>query len=330
MYGWENALYANGLMSPWANAWGMQPQTIADTVVREQVAPALGVDGTSSGYATPGNPNAAAQTSQATKDRVRDSLGGSVGRAVGKGALNATIGSALGMPSGMIGGALASGIASPSSVGGVLGGALNAALGTQPQGFVSKATANFGVPTLAGMAFGPMGGLVGGLMGGVVTDAIADGLDMRSREDVRDDYEGQAGAVKGRVAYADRLGLEQNAARVRGALPSSMAAISAMDEAIAATRALERAYGINPSYGANPGGSRASGSTYGGWGSVGGPAGGARAVDAGYGANMGGWGGLGIGNPSSYGGGSRDSSDRGGFGDNDGNSDTAGNAGYGR
>ena len=79
------------------------------------------------------------------------------------------------------------------------------------------------------------------------------------------------------------------------------------------------------------GGSRSSGSTYGGWGSVGGPSGGARAVDRGYGANMGGFAGLGIGNPSSYGGrGGSGGRDSGGFGSNDGNSDTAGNAGYGR
>jgi hypothetical protein len=46
---------------------------------------------------------------------------------------------------------------------------------------------------------------------------------------------------------------------------------------------------------------------------------------------MGGFAGLGIGNPSSYGGGGGSGGrDSGGFGENDGNSDTAGNAGYGR
>lgn len=45
------------------------------------------------------------------------------------------------------------------------------------------------------------------------------------------------------------------------------------------------------------------GRTYGGFDSIGGPSGGARASDPGYGPNMGGWGGLGIGNPATYGGG---------------------------
>lgn len=299
MYGWENA----GLMSPWATAWGMQPQTIADTVIRDEVAPAMRMSqgGEGKGFSVGGDPSKASQTSQATKDRVRDSLTGSIGRAVGRGALNATIGSLMGMPSDMIGSALASGIASPSSIGGVLGGALNAALGTQPTGFMGKAIGNFAVPAMAGLAFGPVGGLVGGLMGGVVSDAVMDGLDMRSREGIRDDYEGEglSNQARGRQAYADRVGLEQAASRVRDSLPNSAAAMHAMDQAIAATRALERSYGINPSYGLDPGRSSLS---YGGWGNVGGPLGGARAVDSSYGRNMGGFAGLGIGNPSSYGG----------------------------
>ena len=222
-----------------------------------------------------------------------------------------------------------SGIASPSSVGGVLGGALNAALGTQPTGFLGKAIGNVAVPALAGFALGPVGGLVGGLMGGVVADAVMDGMDIRDREDIRDDYEGVglSRQVRGRQAYADRVGLEQAAAKVRDALPNSAAAMHAMDQAIAATRAMERSYGINPSYGLDPGRSSLS---YGGWGNVGGPYGGASAVDRGYGPSMGGFAGLGIGNPSSYGGGGGGDNDRGGFGANDGNSDTAGNAGFGR
>lgn len=333
MYGWENALYANGLMSPWQNSWGGAAQDI----VQKEVAPALGLktqgeNGPFSGYSTPGDPNAAAQTSQATKDRVADSLSGSLGKSIGRAGLNTGMGLAMGMPTGMMGSSIAGSLASPSSIGGVLGGALNSAIGTTPQGFMGKAIANFGVPALAGLALGPVGGLVGGLMGGVVADGIGDAFDVRSREDVRDDYEAQSGPVSGRMAYGDRLGLENTAAGIRGAVPNSMAAIHAMDEAIAATRALEQRYGINPTYGMNPGGSMQSRSTYGGWDSIGGPAGGARAVDAGYGANMGGYAGLGIGNPSSYGGGSGGSSggDRGGFGANDGDSDTAGNGGYGR
>ena len=76
-----------------------------------------------------------------------------------------------------------------------------------------------------------------------------------------------------------------------------------------------------------------SGPSYGGFGAMGGPVGGASAVDRGYGRSMGGYAGLGIGNPSSYGGrggGGSGGRDSGGFGSNDGNRDTAGNAGFGR
>jgi hypothetical protein len=169
------------------------------------------------------------------------------------------------------------------------------------------------------------------VFGGVVADGIGDAFDMRSREDIRDDYEQQAGYAGGRMGYADRVGLEQAAASVRESLPNSMAAPRAMDEAIAATRALERAYGINPSYGLDPGRSQMS---YGGWGNVGGPTGGARAVDASYGGNMGGFAGLGIGNPSSYGG--RSSSAGGGGGNSsggragEGDQSGAGQGGFGR
>ena len=328
MYGWENALYANGLMSPWANAWGAQPQTIADTIVRKQIAPAMGVDGGGSfgGYSTPGDPGAAAQTSQATKDRVADSFAGSLGTVAGKTALNVGTALALGMPTGMIGDAIAGSVASPSNVGGVIGGALNAAMGTQPSGFLSRA-ASYAAPVVGSVIGGPVGGLMGSVSGGILGDAIGDVTNTRDRESIRDDYEGDtlSSQISGRRAYADRVGIEQAAARVRDAVPSSMAAIHAMDQAIAATRALEKSYGISPSYGLDPG---ASSKSYGGWGNVGGPEGGARSVDRGYGPSMGGFAGLGIGNPSSYGG--RTSSSSGSSGGNGpGGRGSSGGGGYG-
>jgi hypothetical protein len=109
-----------------------------------------------------------------------------------------------------------------------------------------------------------------------------------------------------------------------------MAAMQAVDRIIDQTARMEAAMHnrmgtVNPSLSAAD-----RMGTYGGWGNIGGPAGGARAVDPGYGPSMGGYAGLGIGNPTSYGGRGDSSRDRGGFGANDGNSDTAGNAGYGR
>ena len=222
---------------------------------------------------------------------------------------------------------------SPGTVGSVLGGAVNATLGTTPEGWMGKTVA--AIPGIAGSFLGgPIGGLVGGLIGGPLADAIGDGLGVRSREDIRDDYEGEgiANQVRGRQAYADRVGVEQAAAQVRDRIPNSIAALHAMDQAIAATRAIEKSYGITPSYGLDPGKSSPS---YGGWGNIGGPKGGARAVDSGYGTSMGGFAGLGIGNPSSYGGGNSGgssggkSSGGGGYGGHAGGKDGS-STGFGR
>lgn len=330
MYGWENA----GLMSPWANAWGMQPQTIADTVVREQVAPALGVEGTSSGYATPGNPNAATQTSQTTKDRVRDSLTGSLGTMAGKAAIGTAAALGAGMPTGMIGNAVLGGVMSPSAIGGPLGNVTNATLGTQPEGFISKAIANFAVPAAAGFIGGPIGGLLGGLVGGPVADAIADGLDMRSNEDVRDSLEDNKGYFGGRTAFADMKSVMDKVNKAQAAMQSGLSKVNSVRGIAGISPA---SYGgtsmsmdtISPR-GYGMGGTGTS-NTSRGWGGY----------DPGYASTGFGisnradeiaraaldgvnWGGFNVGRGGS---GGRDS---GGFGANDGNSDTAGNAGYGR
>lgn len=278
------------------------------------------------GYSAPGDPGKAAQTSQATKDRVRDSLTGSIGTALGKTALGTGAALAAGMPSNMAGQMALGGLMSPGSIGGVLGGAIDATLGTTPDGWMGRTLS--AVPgVVGGFLGGPIGGLVGGLAGGPLADAMMDGLDMRSREDVRDDYEGTGfgNQARGRQAYADRVDAEKAAAAVRDAVPNSAAAMHAMDQAIAKTREIERAYGISPSYGLDPGKSSLS---YGGWGNIGGPKGGASAVDSGYGPSMGGFAGLGIGNPSSYGG--RTSSSSGSSGGNGpGGRGSSGGGGYG-
>lgn len=323
---WGQALQYSpigGLMSPWAmgsqGAQGVVPQTGLQSLIGQNAE-----GGETKGFDVGGDPNAAAQTSQATKDRFSQGLTSGIGTAIGKTALGTGAALGMGMPTGMIGQTALGGLTSPGMIGGVLGKSIDSVLGTTPTGFMGKALSS--TPGMGlGMALGPMGGLLGGMFGGVVADGVMDAMDTRKREDVRDDYESQGGYFGGRMGYADRVGLEQAAAAVRGAVPNSMAAIHAMDEAIAATRALEQKRGITPSYGMEPGGFSA-GKSYGGWASPGGPSvNGARAVDAAYGGNMGGFAGLGIGNPSSYGG--RDSSSSGGGPGRGGRGDSTGTGG---
>lgn len=311
----------SGLMAPWSTSWGMTPENM----IQNEVAPALrGASlggGEAKGYSTPGNPATAAQTSQATKDRVRGSLTGSLTGNVVNAGLKTGLGLGLGMPGNMVGPAALGSLASPGAVGNVLGGAVNAALGTTPQGWGAKAVANYGVPALAGMAFGPVGGLVGGLMGGVVADGIGDAFGMRRDEALRDDMENKSGYVGGRTGYADLQSYAEKA-------NSLEAAVKGMVDKVNVSRAIA---GIDPigysPRGVSPGRMEVGApgtQSYGGWGNVGGPTGGARAVDRGYGANMGGFAGLGIGNPSSYGGGSSSSS-----GGGNGGKSSGGGGGYG-
>jgi len=322
---WDNSY---GLMNPWGNAWSMQTQPVADAVVREQVAPAMGVDSNAGmGYSAPGDPNAAAGTSQATQDRVANSLRGSLGVLGGKAALGTLGNLAMGMPTGMIGGSILGGLASPGNIGGVLGNGLNAALGTTPSGMFGRAVGNFAVPALAGMAFGPMGGLVGGLMGGVVADGLADAFDGRKDEKYKDEMEDKHGYFGGRVSAADVNDL---------AKAGGFTSLGQMAEAYGygpadLARGMSNRDATNARAGSNP-----SGSTYGGFGSIGGPSGGARSVDSSYGRNMGGFAGLGIGNPTSYGGtnnnsGGRDSGGKssGGYGGHAGDKDGS-STGFGR
>ena len=301
-----------GLMSPFTpwglGAMGGQPQeAMATRGVRSMDR--REESGESPGFSTPGDPSKAAQTSQATRDRVRDSVVGSMAKNTAMSTLGALGSYAAGMPGDMVGQAALGGLMGPSSIGNVIGGGLNAALGTQPSGFVGK-TIGYAAPAIGGLLGGPIGALAGGIFGGVLGDVVGDKMNTRDQEAVRDSYEGEgfANQARGRMAFADRLGLEKAdlATGVSfGSLPSSIASLQAMDKAIANIAAMERSYGITPSHGLTPGQSSKS---YGGWGNVGGPEGGARSVDRGYGPSMGGFAGLGIGNPSSHGGGSSGSS----------------------
>lgn len=297
---------SGGLMAPWSTSWGMPP---TQQIVQRQVAPATRLEGASDGegvgHAVPGNPATATQTSQATKDRVRGSLTGSLTGNVVNAGIKAGLGLGLGMPSQMVGPAALSSLASPGAVGNVLGGALNSALGTTPQGWGAKAVANFGVPALAGMAFGPVGGLMGGMFGGVLADGAMDAMNARKEETLRDDMEDKSGYFGGRVGYADLQTYADRANKLNAQVAEAVnkAAKVAAIAGVPAPSFSPRSVSTRGMEVGEPG-SR----SYGGWGNVGGPTGGARAVDRGYGANMGGFAGLGIGNPSSYGGGGNSSS----------------------
>lgn len=323
MYEWSAAPYANGLMAPWV----AQSAPVTQQLVQEQVAPAMGVQdgGTGRGFSSLGNTSTAAGTSQATQGRVKDSLRGSLGVLGGKAALGALGGLALGMPTGMMGSAIAGSLASPSTIGGVLGNSLNAALGTTPSGFLGRAVGNFAVPTIAGMALGPVGGLGGGLLGGVVADGLGDAFDGRTDEEHKDAMEDAHGYFGGRVAAADINDLARAGGFTSLGQMASAYGYGPTDLAKGMTNrdATKARDGRNP-----------SGSTYGGFGSIGGPSGGARAVDSAYGREMGGFAGLGIGNPSSYGGsnggGSRGGSNSsGGYGGHAGDKDGS-STGFGR
>ena len=322
-----------GLMPPFT-PWGLG--AVGDVVQPQEAMAPRGVrsmdrreeSGESPGFSTPGDPSKAAQTSQATRDRVRDSVAGSMAKNTAMSTLGALGSYAAGMPGDMVGQAVLGGLMGPSSIGNVIGGGLNAALGTQPSGFVGK-TIGYAAPAIGGLLGGPIGALAGGIFGGGLGDVVGDKMNTRDQEAVRDSYEGEglANQVRGRMAFADRLGLEKAdlATGVSfGSLPSSVASLHAMDKAIANITAMERSYGITPSHGLTPGQSSKS---YGGWGNVGGPEGGARSVDRGYGPSMGGFAGLGIGNPSSYGGKSSGSSSSGGKSSGGGSS--SGGGGYG-
>lgn len=315
-----------GLMSGYA-PWGLSQMATnggeTAPTVGSPINPArAGGGGDPRGYSVPGDPSNAATTSQATRDRVASSLKGSIVGNLATTGLKTAAALGLGMPGSMVGQAAIGSLAGPASIGNVLGGAVNAAIGTQPQGFFGKALAN--IPSIAGAVIGgPVGGLLGGMIGGPLADGVMDGLDARKNEALRDDMENKSGYVGGRVGYADMQSYAERANAIE-------AAVKGVVDKVNVGRAIA---GIDP-VGYSPRGISIGGMevgtpgsrSYGGWGNVGGPEGGARSVDRGYGENMGGFAGLGIGNPSSYGGKSSGSS--GGSGGGSGGK-SSGGGGYG-
>lgn len=337
---WGQALQASplgGLMSPWAmgsqGAQGVVPQTGLQSLMRGQS------DGNGEG-STPGSNRSGPQT-PGEQQAVNEALGaarGYAGRSLGNTAIGALGATAMGFsPSiGDIGKAAIGGLANPTGLAGLAGNVTANKMGfTGFQPGIAKNVISYGINPLAtGLlsAINPALGLAYGLMSPFGFDLAADGLDARKDEAYKDAMEDSHGTFGGREAskeisgFADRHGFDGlgGIGRTQGYSPTDLA------------RGLSNKDATSVAQGRSPMGYAES---YGGWGSIGGPMGGVGAVNGGYGdpkdgygRAMGGFAGLGIGNPSSYGGGNSSSggSDRGGFGANDGDSDTAGNGGFGR
>ena len=346
MAGWGNAwggawggapaATSGGLMGPWATAWGMTPdaaQTQVDPLrALRAMAGSGGGEGREVSPSAPENRGpvtAADERARADMFGALGDYGTSVAKKTGMDVLGA-YGMGMAPTAGQIAGRAVTNLAAPGSVLGLAGNVLGKQMGmAKPQGVMGKVAKNVISPAIGlGLGFmNPALGLAYGLMSPMAMDAFGDITDTREDEAYRDAMEDSSGYFGGRSASKDISGLAkaagfENMAHAygnQGYGPGSAARGMTNKDATSFAR------------GGNP-----MGNTYGaragiGFGnSIGGPLGGARAVDPGYGANMGGYAGLGIGNPSSYGGGRDNDRDSGGFGSNDGNSDTAGNAGYGR
>lgn len=319
----------------WTNAWGASPPagTLPPAAPTGPQAPSwLGGGGYALGegpYSSPAN-TPSAPTTATGKVQARElagMFGGYGAKALGQTGLDVGAALAAGFaPSvGDVVGRLAGNLASPGAVSGLAGSVAAKAAGfTGPTGVMGRVAQAFSpVATLGLGLMSPVAGLAYSALSPIVADALGDATDSRRDERHRDALENAHGALGGRTAARDLdslaavggFGTLGKMADAFGYGPSDLA------------RGMSNRDASKAMAGRNP-----SGSSYGGWGSAGGPVGGARAVDSAYGRSMGGWGGLGIGNPSSYGGrgGGSGGRDSGGFGANDGNSDTAGNAGFGR
>jgi len=325
---WENAWQ----QSPWLGAAPSGPQT--PTVPGGPVMPGWMKTGYGMGegrYASPINEPNKAPTTATGQIQARELAGmfGSYGaKALGKTGLDVGAAVAAGFaPSvGDIAGRALGNLASPGALTGLAGNLTARAAGfSPPTGLMGRVTK--AINPVVGLGLGlmnPLAGLGYSFASPFVADAVGDVTDTRRDEKHRDSLEDAHGTFGGRraardfdsMALAAGFGTLGKMAKDYGYSPTDL------------TKGMSNRDASKAMAGRNP-----SGSSYGGFGAMGGPVGGASAVDRGYGRSMGGYAGLGIGNPSSYGGrggGGSGDRDSGGFGSNDGNSDTAGNAGFGR
>ena len=317
---WENAWQ----QSPWLGAAPSGPQT--PTVPGGPVMPGWMKTGYGMGegrYASPINEPSKAPSTATGQIQARELAGmfGSYGaKALGKTGLDVGAAVAAGFaPSvGDIAGRALGNLASPGALTGLAGNLTAKAAGFSPptglMGRFAKA-----VNPVVGLGLGlmnPLAGLGYSFAAPYAMDALGDATNSRRDEKHRDALENAHGTFGGRAAARDfdamavaaGFGTLGKMATDYGYSPTDLArGMSNRD----ASKAMD---GRNP-----------SGSSYGGFGAMGGPVGGASAVDRGYGRSMGGYAGLGIGNPSSYGGGGNSSG--GGSGGKSGGGGYGGHAG---
>lgn len=302
-----------GLLGAWGNGLGGWGQSLGgawgaqDTSGAQPQQSSVGADGVTGqdrrgeggGAGQPGSPSTPAGGYTGTAGRMAGDIGAAVGnhvgKAVGGGALANAMAASVGAPVGVgtLAGSVLGGLTSPGSLA-TLGGQIAArSIG------ISAPTSKLGqfamaVPgTVLGMV-NPVLGLLGAFAAPFGLDALGDAFNARSLEGYRDDAEDAYGYSDGRRAMDVALG---DLASEGTPTPDSLT-----PSTVAGLRAAEQLAESIQSYGASEGGRGRVGGTYGrGFGNIGGPLGGARGVDSGYGENMGGWGGLGIGNPSTYG-----------------------------
>lgn len=341
MEGWED-VWSGGMMSPWANSWGGQPQGIAQSIIQDQVAPIGGVpsDGNGlGGYSTPSNQSTGPQTpDEAQRSReVMGQLGGYTAGRLGNTAMGA-VGATLGGFTPGIGDVVSAGVrglmdpAGLSALGGRIGAQQMGFTGFQP-GMARTATSVVS-PVIGGLlsALNPLAGLAYGIVSPFAIDGLADAFDGRKDEGYKDAMEDAHGAFGGRSISKEIAGMMDRAGFSGMTQGYGNQGIGPAD----AARGMSNKDASSVARGGNPmGNSYGAARGIGFSNAIGGPTGGARAVDAGYGQSMGGYAGLGIGNPSSYGGGNTSdsggkSSDKGGgygghAGDKDGSS-----TGFGR
>ncbi|UTF49400.1 hypothetical protein NLA06_12620 [Desulfomicrobium sp. ZS1] len=324
--------------SPWNNswntAWGASPPAGTLPPAAPNVPSWIGGGG---GYSLGGGPYGSQATTpnnapttatgRVNARELADMFSGYGAKALGGTALGTGAALAAGFsPSfGDVMGNLAGNLASPGNITGLAGNVAAKAAGfTNPTGAVGRVASAINPVVAMGLGLmSPLAGLGYSFAAPFVADALGDATDSRRDEKHRDALESAHGTFGGRAAARDfdamatvgGFGSLGKMAQDYGYGPTDLA------------RGMSNRDASKAMAGRNP-----SGSSYGGWGSMGGPVGGARSMDSAYGRSMGGFAGLGIGNPSSYGGGGGGSGgrDSGGFGSNDGNSDTAGNAGFGR
>ena len=317
----------------WANAWGTSPPaaTLPQAAQTKAKMPAwLGGGGYALGegpYSSPANTPSAPTTATGKVQawELASMFGGYGAKALGQTGLDVGAALAAGFaPSvGDVVGRLAGNLASPGSMAGLAGSVAAKAAGfTGPTGVMGRVAQAFNPAVTIGLGLmNPLAALGYTALSPFAMDARGDATNSRRDEKHRDALESAHGTFGGRAAARDfdamaavgGFGTLGKMAADYGYGPSDLA------------RGMSNRDASKAMAGRNP-----SGSSYGGFGAMGGPVGGARAVDSSYGPSMGGFAGLGIGNPSSYGGGRDNDRDAGGFGANDGNSDTTGNAGYGR